>query len=310
MDVCITPYARSHYGFLATMLGPPTTTRVRQIPGDLVSLQLVMQANGILGGRGGVGDVYHVFGGFRDNVAPFIVEQGQIAPRTRLLDWARGYLGAWPRPGILSFLLGDRVRPDPQGYAPLANNWGWQRQTGEFVVLSLSRDVIPEIVPHLGMEEAERPAQLRMQVAELGSSQYSQLINAFAYMRARQASVSGTKLMNALTQQLHVPPDEARQVTEQLLGGRLVCALGGEYQLVEELGGRQLWTSTALSPENRFQLMDVPPDYNFPLLTWFRGLQAELSLTDTTLSGHAVLDIQQPSDDRPVGALPAPPDAQ
>ena len=93
-------------------------------------------------------------------------------------------------------------------------------------------------------------------------------------MRARDTSASGSRFMNSLTTQLHVPPENARTLAEALVGGKFACPLGGEYVLVDpglaasaaaerakrrrtprprraslqRPGDRKLWASTATPP--------------------------------------------------------------
>ena len=113
--------------------------------------------------------------------------------------------------------------------------------------------------------------------------------------------------------ELHVPPDQAREVAESLVGGHFIDPLGGKYELLEEgeravgrdaqrsadsellpaPGARRLWASTAVTPQNRFLLTEIPADYQMPLMEWFRGLTLEVARVDSadTLTLHAELDM-------------------
>jgi hypothetical protein len=109
--------------------------------------------------------------------------------------------------------------------------------------------------------------------------------------------------MNSLISQLHVPPEEAKNLAEQLVGGTFVSPLGGEYALVTPSlqagdsmpapGERRLWASTATPVANRFLLTEVPADYQMPLIEWFRGMNLELTRDDAAdaLTVHAELDM-------------------
>jgi hypothetical protein len=75
---------------------------------------------------------------------------------------------------------------------------------------------------------------------------------------------------------------------------------------------RQLWASTATTPENRFLLTVIPDDYTMPLMNWFRGLDADVGRTNDELTLHAELDmvhieVGPPEDpDEAAGGLPIP----
>jgi hypothetical protein len=130
--------------------------------------------------------------------------------------------------------------------------------------------------------------------------------------------------MNSLTTQLHVPPSEARNLAEELVGGKFNCPLGGDYALInssfnpeaapsatnaEELpppgeragngavasatsaNARQLWASTAVTLENRFLLTEIPADYEMPMLSWFRGISADMARGPDELWAHAELSM-------------------
>ncbi len=105
--------------------------------------------------------------------------------------------------------------------------------------------------------------------------------------------------MNSLTQQLHVSPEQGRDIAEMLVGGRLVDPLEGAYELTAIDDGHAVWVSNALTPQNQFMFIDLPPAYTFPMLRWFRGLQAELSLTGDTLEAHVELEMSDGRDAAP-----------
>jgi hypothetical protein len=174
------------------------------------------------------------------------------------------------------------------------------------------------------MVEAERPAQARLIIDDLSDKQVATAVSGLGYMRARNTSASGARFMNSLVTQLHVPPEEARELAEQLVGGKFDCPLGGDYALVdpsiplpargERLGeglrgegeetlpppaeagspgaGRKLWVSTATPPENRFLLTEIPDDYEMPMMDWFRGVSADVTRDGEDFMLHAELDME------------------
>ena len=84
---------------------------------------------------------------------------------------------------------------------------------------------------------------------------------------------------------------ECRELAERLVDGTFVCLLGGEYQLLAPERDLEVWASSALPPENRFLLTEVPEDFQLSLLDWFRGLQGDLQLTDDALSVRLEIEM-------------------
>ena len=115
------------------------------------------------------------------------------------------------------------------------------------------------------------------------------LANQLGYERARQVSVANARLMSILTQQLKVPQAESRKVTEHLLDAKLVCALGGEYEIATQ-GDSQRWRSTAWPVAYDYTL---PADYVTPPLDWFRGLEGRLTKYPDRLVIHGHVDMQR-----------------
>jgi hypothetical protein len=54
---------------------------------------------------------------------------------------------------------------------------------------------------------------------------------------------------------------------------------------------RQLWVSTATTPENRFLLTEIPADYRMPMMDWFRGVSADVARDGADLVLHSELDM-------------------
>jgi hypothetical protein len=84
---------------------------------------------------------------------------------------------------------------------------------------------------------------------------------------------------------------QAKELAEDLLDAKLHCSLGGEYQLMEEIGGPQVWESSAWA--KRGDLSKVPEDFEAPILKWFHGLDAHLLKGGDQISVHAELDMER-----------------
>jgi hypothetical protein len=300
-DVRIAPYSQMPIARWPNMLGPAATVRVAPIAGDVVSLELIVDA---------LGQPVHLFGGLRDFRSPLVVREGEVKADAPVSDFLRAYVGSWPRPHLFDRFLG---RPDGEfDNEGIARTTGlfdlWLRRADDFFLFSFQRDILLDVGRQLKMVEAETPAQIRLHIDDLHDKQVADAVTAFGYSRARDASASGSRFMNALTTQLHVPPQDARAIAETLVAGKFACPLGGDYKLSTPDGevasatgdaaenlptptDRLLWASTATSPENRFLLTVIPADYTMPLMNWFRGLDADVGRTNDELTLHAELDM-------------------
>ena len=100
---------------------------------------------------------------------------------------------------------------------------------GPFTVFSFQPEVLAEVTPQIHFEQAERPAQLRLRIDDPTRSRIMPLANGWAYNRTRETSLNNLRLLQALDQQLHVPPASCKEAAEFLLDAKLKCPLGGEY---------------------------------------------------------------------------------
>ena len=344
-DIRVAPYSQMPIARWPNMLGPTESVRMAPIAGDVVSLELIVDA---------LGEPVHLFGGLRDFRTPLVVRQGQVEADAPPAEYIRAYVGGWPRPHLIDRFLGRADGPlDEDGIAGTTGLFDlWLRRADDFFLFSFKRDVLLEVGEQLAMVDAEKPAQIRLYVDDLSDKQLADAVTAYGYMRARDASASGARFMNSLTTLLHVPVKDARTVADNLVAGTFDCPLNGGYVLVdpaiplpaagegrflrakdeeEQLpapgdeiplpprgeglgeGGnvRQLWASTAPAPENRFLLTEIPADYTMPLMNWFRGLSADVARANDELTLHADLDmvhieIGPPEDPEESGGLKLP----
>ncbi|NOY29346.1 MAG: hypothetical protein GXP28_03965 [Planctomycetes bacterium] len=282
VDALLMPIAGLKLGKLKESLGEPSDQQLAPVAGDVVSAQAVLNISVPL--LGGKKQPHLLFGALQDFRSPLVVQRGAVVPGAAPAELVRGYLGAWPQPGLLQMFAGSTP---PAGEKPeQANGEIWQAKSDEFFLLSFKPDVVEQVLPQLAFEPAERPAQIRLKIEDLTGKQLAQTVNAFGYKRARETSVAASRLMNALANQLQVPRDECRAFAERLVDGQFVCPLGGEYQLFAPDLGLETWASTALPTGNRHLLTEVPEDFQLPLLTWFRGLQGDLVLDEQSLRVH------------------------
>jgi len=282
VDARITPFASENYQRLRTQLGPPEPTRLAPVPGDGVALDAVLTSQ-------------RVFGGLREIHPPLVGWLNQGIFRG-FRDIVVGYVGTTGELGLLSPLnAGIRTPPDEQGYASGPGGM-WRRQHGEFTLFSLQPEILAAVAPLLRLEEAQRPAQVRLRVEDLSHARITPMLNNIGYACTRETCLGNLRLMHDLAQQLHVPANDCKDAAELLSDAKLICPLGGEFVFQEVPGGSGFWTSTALSDQAAGGLLttQAPEGFIAPPLNWFRGLDAELTAMPEALAIHVELVMQMP----------------
>lgn len=155
----------------------------------------------------------------------------------------------------------------------------WTAHTDIFRVSSFHQDVLLDVLSGFRLEPSPVPAQFRLHVADLSGRPIAAGISRLVYARAFGTTANHLRLFESLEQMFRLPPGKGRGVAEELLGGKLVCPLGGDYVWIEGPGGG--WTSTRLAGGQRHRWMDDPPaNFRAPPLDWFRGLELHLRSGD------------------------------
>ena len=223
IDVVASPLEGLKLGSLTDILGEPSEQRLSPVDGDIAAFQAVLDIPVPL--VGGERQPHHLFGGLRDYRSPLAVKRGAVVPNTMPTELIRGYLGAWPKPGLLAMFANHQHAPGnvPQ---PTAENV-WQANQNDFFLLSFKPDVIQTVLPQIELVPDERPAQIRLKIDDLTDKEFAHTVNAFGYMRTRETSVAASRFMNNLANQLHVPREECLGISEELIDGKFVCPLGG-----------------------------------------------------------------------------------
>jgi hypothetical protein len=284
IDANISPLAEEKYGWLMSIIGPPTDVRI-VTPGDeLISMQATLKGGALAPGV----LPHHLFLGIRDAPPNTNLQPTGLLEIVHMLRATPGYLGSWPKLGILDWLPLDLggSRTDAFGFSRLLLGvWRWQGN--DFSVLSFQRDVLEQTVAEMRPEPTDNPAQIRIHIGDVSRSQLSGWLSFLNYERATQTSLGNAKLLHALSQQLRVPRDEALATAESLLESTLVCSLRGTYQLNADAA--PVWRSTRWPvPGEPF-----PADYKAPLMNWFRGANLDLTKYGDRMVMHAEVDMQR-----------------
>jgi hypothetical protein len=285
-DARLAPFAQNQYGWLTDRLGAPLQQVVRGSSEDIIRLQASLEG-GSLTRRA---PPYQLFAAVQDELSPDLeLQPSSIFDAWRTLKQVPGYLGAWPQPGVLDWLPRLGGQPDEYGYTYSRILDLWRLQYQDFSVLSFDQQRLERLKTELRVEPNPRASQLRLEVSDLSQSRLQGWANSLNYRRSWQTSVANVRLLNTLIHQFGVAPSQAKEVAESLLDVRLVCALDGEYQLLDR-PGCGVWASTAW-PD--FKDPQLPETYLAPLLKWFRGLELEVTKLDTQFAVHGYLDMQR-----------------
>jgi hypothetical protein len=293
IEAHIAPLDETKYGWLLSILGPATNERIAPVPGDVISAQAFVQ--------GGLLDPtippHHLLLGIQDSPADLRVSG--LLGVLQMVRSTPGYIGGWPKPGFLDWLppfLGGG-EPDPDGYSRLPLGL-WRRQFADFSILSFDRGLLDHVTQSLTVEPAA-PAQFRVYVSDLSQSQLQGFINDVAAERALSSSYGNLRLVHTLAEQLRVPRELALRDAERLVNGKLICPFGGKFQFTKLDDGSERWVSTAWNENG-----EPPEDYQAPLLTWFRGLNTDLTRTADGVILRAELDLQRSAAEKPAMELP------
>jgi hypothetical protein len=277
---------REKYKVILDSFGPPTTTAITRPADDIVHIQAVLTGNPIVKTNA----VSHLILGVKD-MPP--LEKLKPEGLLRTLDFIRstpGYLAAWPRMGLLA-LLPIRIGPEQTSDGIQRLLFGvWRLRSGDLTAFSFDQHLLIGLPEQIRPVETERPAQVRVEVADLTKTQLSGWINAISFERARQTSTANIKAVHWISQQFRTPRNECLLELEKYVGAKLVCVLGGEYSLVTTPSGLEYWESSEAALANA---TERPVDYQAPFLSWFRGLRLEGIVNDTQVELHGFVDLMR-----------------
>ncbi len=290
IDARIAPFSPHKYDWMGTLLGPPTADQLVGSQNDAISLQVSLQQD-LLGPERNK-SFYQLFAAIQNEPVAFdIFDPRDFLKTAKSLKQIPGYLVAWPNPGILkSIPLGFRGRPDEQGYTHSRILNLWRLEFQDYAALSFDRDRLEATKSLWHTVPGERMAQVRLRVGDLSQSHLSGLANTYFYWRSWESSLANVRLVNQLAQQFGLDPQSAWLAAEQLLGVKLVCPLGGDYEFRQISPSRSLWYSTAWPNPD---LPRLPDKYQAAIFNWFRGLSADVIQTDDQFVIHAILDVHR-----------------
>ncbi len=166
----------------------------------------------------------------------------------------------------------------------------WARDLNGYYLLSPNKKLLGQIAPHVKLVDVACPARGRLWIADLSKAKAASVIDAESYLRARKISGGNVRFLHALMQQLRVPANEARSTAERLLQARLVCPLGGTFELTRAESLAERWRSTAWKHASLYQVTRTPNGFRSPVFDWFAGISIDLNFDRNSLSSHIELD--------------------
>ena len=170
----------------------------------------------------------------------------------------------------------------------------YSQSNGKATVLSMDQEIGRDALEQLHTEDAPRPAQLFMQLRDVTSSRVYDYLRAYTFVSSRRASAGDAATLNRIADMVQADPSWIRQTLESNLGATFMCPAGGDYQLIHTPLRPPYWSSSAWSQASLMDETAVPHNYQFPFLTWLRGMNLECSLTSTTLQSRLELDVAYP----------------
>ena len=319
MELHISPYAKSRYGFFLGLTGEALKDRVAAVKGDILAIEVAPKLEAILGrrskmmGEGGAPSLVRprMFAGLRDIAVPWRMADGEIAwggglADKVLMDNLRGYLGehAGAGQGFLQqtgLMEDEDVKPDAKGFMRLNerffhHDWVgkeseiWSRKfKSSFLVVGTGRKMLETVTNQIKLEPAPSPAQLRLRVGNLEESRLADRLRAELYARDRRVSAGGSLLLQDFQRQLHVT--DAVGSVQSLMDAKLACPLGGAYAVDGEASER--WTSSAWKEPWLQGVNRVPEGYRHPLLDTVLGLRLDLAIDPQALQTRMELDTRR-----------------
>ncbi len=285
IDARVAPFGKEKYGWLGDVLGPPLEFEVNMGPDALMSIQASLAPNMFTAAT----EPHQIFASVQGDVPPKTnLQPTNFLELFELFKTTPGYIGAWPKAGYLDLLPALGAQPDSEGYTYSRILDVWRLQQGDFSLVSFDRQRLEAARRHLEVVPAERPAQIRLRVGDISSSNLREWANVIYYDRSWQTSVANVRLLNLMIQQFNLSQETAKAQAEDLLGLTLVCPLGGQYSLAATDTGQVVWQSDQWPS---FDDPQVPVDYLAPPMSWFRGLSLDVYQRNTQFVVHGSLDI-------------------
>lgn len=307
-DGRIAPFGGESLSWITDNIGAPMEVTPVKNPEDVIRFQASIREGAIFPGTG----AHQLMAAIqRDARSLHSVDPSEWWTTFKLIKDTPGYIASWPTAGMLDYLPMLGGQPDNEGFTHSIGRKIWRLQSNGFSVVAMDKERLRRMKPFLQVTPSKRPAQARLEVADLANSQLADWANTLWKQRSWQSSVANVRLLHLLMQFFHLPPGQAKQKAQSLLNAKLVCSLGGTYQLVGPnvpmnnglqnnpsaddqtfLRNDFVWQSSHWPVRSKVPAGQIPGGQS-PLLKWFRGALLEVSHRDNRFLIHGYLDIQR-----------------
>ncbi|WP_417732302.1 hypothetical protein [Rosistilla oblonga] len=273
----ISPGLLGKQAWLVDQLGPATDIGVQFSKSDLVSFYANVHSDKLNGSI----PPHYLFGGIKD-CRPAPLEKFE-SPIDRIFAFStiRGYLAAWPDPGLIDRLPLGLGRGSPVGPNMTRLVGGAYRYQSERVsLLSFNREVLVESIPDLAVLDKQPLRRAQLTIADLSQTDLGQWVSETLLEGEQKKSQAGCDLLSRLTEQLGIDAASTLPFAEELLGAAMQCPLHGEYHCRDD--GH--WCSSATEA-------DAPQ--TAAVMNWFRGLEASVDVVDERLLIDMEVDVKR-----------------
>lgn len=151
----------------------------------------------------------------------------------------------------------------------------------KWAIYSTNLKLRRQIDKELSFMEAPLPAEIHANVSDVSDSAIAPYLSAHSFCDARYQSAKVAGWLDFWSFGLNADAQDFLASVEHVCRGSLVCPLGGEFIRTSEEESR--WTSTKWESPSLSQVSQVPDDYKFEFIDWFKGLNLRFSLNARSL---------------------------
>ncbi|MDO4558052.1 MAG: hypothetical protein Q4C47_03710, partial [Planctomycetia bacterium] len=261
------------------ILGPELTNEITFDPGERVTFDVSLPRN-------------RLFGAIREPGGTAEMLRTGVIPFRYLPEMMIGWFGYQGEAGLLATIY-DHLAFPPDANGLRRGLLGlWSGAYEAFHLYSFQPELIPEVASGLQFVESPWPAQLRLRIRDPRNDRsLTELIQVLSQGRAIRATAGNLRLLNQISLQFRISPEESLRIAESLLDAELVDPFGGKYVRSDD---GYYWVTTDWASVLAGETTDVP------LLEWFRGMRLDGLVDGRGITVHLETAMRLPENLRQV----------